>query len=138
MTDRRDADDPVDLEFFARPEYLADVRRLVERLGSQTRLSVTQMDEFLTAVDEAVANAVRHGSPQGERSIVRVTCQPLPAGLVVEVKDQGKGFPVPESPTMPDPDAPGGRGLPLMCALADSVKIASGKKGTTVTLKKIT
>jgi anti-sigma regulatory factor (Ser/Thr protein kinase) len=62
-------------------------------------------------------------------------CQPSAAGLLVRVRDQGKGFAVPKTPRMPSPDAPGGRGLPLMCALADSVEIAAGKRGTTVTLK---
>jgi anti-sigma regulatory factor (Ser/Thr protein kinase) len=94
------------------------------------------MEAFLTAVDEAVANAVRHGSPRGAQSRIHVSCQPLPRGLLVEVRDQGKGFVVPERPRMPDPEASGGRGLPLMCALADSIKITSGRKGTTVTLKK--
>jgi anti-sigma regulatory factor (Ser/Thr protein kinase) len=137
MEDRPNSSEPIALEFRARPEYLAEVRRAVERLGLESGLSSTKLDEFLTAVDEAVANAVRHGSPDGARNVVRVKCLRLPAGLVVEVQDQGKGFPVPTAPKMPAPDAPGGRGLPLMCALADSVKIASNRKGTTVTLKKM-
>ena len=136
MGDRKSDHSPVHLEFFARPEHLSEVRRLVEQLGRKSTLTPVQLDEFLTAVDEAVANAVRHGSPRGERSIVKVTCRPLPGGLLVEVRDQGKGFAVPMSPKMPDPEAAGGRGLPLMCALADAVEIASGKRGTTVTLHK--
>jgi len=136
MKDRQDGDHAVHLEFDARPEFLAEVRRLVERLGAETGLSSTQMEAFLTAVDEAVANAVRHGSPRGAQSRIRVRCEPLPGGLLVEVRDQGKGFVVPDRPPMPDPEAPGGRGLPLMCALADSIEITSGRKGTTVTLKK--
>jgi len=137
MKDRQqDGDHAVHLEFNARPEFLAEVRRQVERLGAGTGLSSTQMEAFLTAVDEAVANAVRHGSPRGAQSRVRVLCQPLPSGLLVEVRDRGKGFVVPEKPCMPDPEAAGGRGLPLLCALADSIEITSGRKGTTVTLKK--
>ena len=127
---------PVELEFFARAEHLTDVRRLVERLGQKTTLSREQLDDLLTAVDEAAANAIRHGSPQGERSLVRVVCHPLPSGLIVEVRDTGAGFAAPHNPTMPGPDAPGGRGLPLMCALADSVEISSSSKGTIVALKK--
>ncbi len=128
---------PVELEFFARPDRLAEVRKLVERLAAKTRLNKEEVEDFLTAVDEAAANAIRHGSPQGERSLVKVVCHILPTALIVEVRDQGNGFFVPGNARMPEPDAPGGRGLPLMCALADTVEIASNPKGTTITLKKL-
>ena len=128
---------PVELEFFARPDQLADVRKLVERLAAKTRLNKEEAEDFLTAVDEAAANAIRHGSPKGERSLVKVVCHTLPAALIVEVRDQGEGFAVPGTTAMPGPEASGGRGLPLMCALADAVEIASSPRGTTITLKKL-
>ena len=128
---------PAELEFFARPDHLADVRRLVERLAAKTALSPDEVSDFLTAVDEAAANAIRHGSPQKERSLVKVICHLLGnRGLLVEVRDTGGGFSKPANAPMPAPDAPGGRGLPLMIALADSVEITSSPKGTTVSLKK--
>lgn len=129
--------EPVELEFFARAEHLADVRKLVDRLASKIMLGREPKSDFLTAVDEAVTNAIRHGSPRGERSLIRVVCRPLPDSLIVEVRDEGQGFPLGASPAMPEPDASAGRGLPLMCALADSVEIAASPKGTTVTLKKL-
>lgn len=128
---------PVELEFYAKAEHLADVRRLVERLATKSSLNREQVSDFLTAVDEATANAIRHGSPQGERNLVRVVCHPLPDALIVEVRDQGTGFATSAMPAMPPPDAQGGRGLPLMCALADKVEVASTPRGTTVTLKKV-
>jgi serine/threonine-protein kinase RsbW len=133
----REDNAPVELEFFARPDQLVDVRRLVERLAAKTRLSREEIDDFLTAVDEAAANAIRHGSPKGDRSLVKVICHTLPTALIIEVRDQGEGFSVPSMSPMPGPEAPGGRGLPLMCALADAVEIASNPKGTTITLKKL-
>ncbi len=130
------ADGPVALEFAAKGEHLAEVRRTVERLGQSTSLSRADLDDLLTAVDEAVANAIRHGSPQGAKSIIQVNCEPHANGLIVEIRDQGAGFVVPESPSMPGPDATGGRGLPLMVALSDAVEIASTPQGTAITLKK--
>lgn len=132
-----DLPEPVELEFFARAEHLSDVRKLVERLSGKTKLNRDQRTDFLTAADEAVTNAIRHGSPNGERSLIRVSCRALSDSLIVEVRDQGAGFAAGPAPAMPSPDSPGGRGLPMMCALADSVEIASSAKGTTITLKKI-
>lgn len=128
---------PVELEFYAKAEHLADVRRLVERLAQKSSLNREQTADFLTAVDEATANAIRHGSPNGERSLVRVLCHSMPDALIVEVRDQGTGFSPPRDPAMPPPEAQGGRGLPLMCALSDMVEVASTPRGTTVTLKKL-
>ena len=128
---------PVELEFFARPDQLADVRKLIERVAAKTRLNKEEVGDVLTAVDEAAANAIRHGSPKGDRSLVKIVCHTLPTALIIEVRDQGTGFAMPSAPPMPGPDALGGRGLPMMCALADAVEIASSPKGTTITLKKL-
>jgi anti-sigma regulatory factor (Ser/Thr protein kinase) len=126
----------VTLEMPARADRLALVRQAVEELAVTTRLSREQTDDLLTAVDEAVANAIRHGS-SGEGDTIRVTCEPSERGLTVRVRDGGRGFAAPHpSPEMPTPEAPGGRGLPLMCALSDSVEFASTPAGTTVTLRK--
>lgn len=123
-------------DFNARPEILVEVRRLVEGAAQTMGLNREQISDLLTAVDEAAANAIRHGSPRGTDSIVHVRCYATPSGLAVEVRDEGKGFAVSGKPRMPAPDATGGRGLPLMIALADTFEVASTPHGTTVTLKK--
>ena len=124
-------------DFPARAEVLSEVRRMVEQCAAQTGLSKMQTEDLLTAVDEAAANAIRHGSPKNDPTAqLRIVCQHTAQWLEVRVRDFGAGFAVPEVPTMPAPDAMGGRGLPLMVALADSVAIASTPTGTTVTLVK--
>lgn len=124
------------LDFPAQPEYLVGVRRQIECVAKQTSLSQTQVEDFLTAVDEAVANAIRHGSPNKENSRIGVSCRRLPDGLIVEVRDEGTGAVFPDDPAMPLPDEIGGRGLPLMQALADSVEITSSENGTLVKVAK--
>jgi serine/threonine-protein kinase RsbW len=131
-----DNDNPVKLEFHAKAEYLSKVRRIVERLSPSASLNREEIDDLLTAVDEAVANAIRHGSPRGEHNRIRVVCGYAPGLMTVEVCDEGGGFSAPGAPVMPGPEAMGGRGLPLMCALADRVEIASTPTGACVTLKK--
>ena len=127
----------VSSDFASRPEVLVEVRRLVEQAAAKTELSKEHIEDLLTAVDEAAANAIRHGSPTtGPNALLRITCVSAPESVEVRVRDFGTGFSVPESPVMPAPDAMGGRGLPLMVALADSVAIESTPRGTTVTLIK--
>jgi anti-sigma regulatory factor (Ser/Thr protein kinase) len=124
-------------EFAARAEHLSEMRRLVEDAAQKVGLNRPQISDLLTAVDEAAANAIRYGSPKGAESRVRLRCYGVPGGIAVEVKDEGRGFPVSGEPRMPAPDATGGRGLPLMIALADTFEVASTPHGTTVTLKKM-
>ena len=124
-------------DFPSRAEVLVEVRRMVEQAAAHTRLAREGIEDLLTAVDEAAANAIRHGAPPGKPdSLLRVTCISSPDSVEVRVRDFGTGFSVPESTAMPAPDATGGRGLPLMVALANSVAIESTPQGTTVTLIK--
>ena len=129
-------DQAADLSFPADARYLSEVRRTVERLARQVHLSQFELNDLLTAVDEAVANAIRYGSPLGAKNTVWVTCRVEGDTLVVSVRDEGSGFPVPSNPEMPGPEAVGGRGLPLMCAVSDTVEIARQNGGTRVTLQK--
>lgn len=128
--------DSIELKFPARAEHLVDVRKAVMRLARATPLGREQVEDYLTAVDEAVANAIRHGSPQGDGNFVCVTCRRSGDALAVEVQDEGTGFPMPRRAPMPGPEAMGGRGLPLMVALADSMEVRSRPQGTRVTLHK--
>ena len=124
-------------DFPARAEILIEIRRMIEGIAEHTHLTKEQTEDLLTAVDEAAANAIRHGSPkEGPKSLVRIHCTGDTKSLRVGVRDFGRGFAVPESPTMPSPEATGGRGLPLMVALATAVEIASSPQGTEVTLTK--
>ena len=136
MNKEGDDRERADLSFPAQPRFLSEVRRTLERMARHARLSQSESQDLLTAVDEAVANAIRHGSPRGEQNTVRVTCETAPNALVVSVQDEGRGFQVASDPQMPEPDAPGGRGLPLMCALADTLEVTRHGGGTRVTLEK--
>jgi len=128
--------DSIELKFPSRAEHLVDVRKAVMRLSRATPLDRQQIEDFLTAVDEAVANAIRHGSPQGDKNFVYVTCRRSDAALAVEVQDEGSGFRMPRRAPMPGPEAMGGRGLPLMIVLADKMEVRSSPQGTIVTLHK--
>jgi serine/threonine-protein kinase RsbW len=97
---------------------------LVIRFAKKYRYGKQQCHEIELAVREAVANAVLHGNRCDAGKKVFLTAAMQPSGLVVCVRDEGKGFD-PES--VRDPLVPGnlmqesGRGLFLVRAYMDEV-----------------
>jgi anti-sigma regulatory factor (Ser/Thr protein kinase) len=89
--------------------------------------------DFLTAVAEAVANAVEHG--RSERPI-EVSCRYTGGRLIATVDDHGVGFSVSAvEPRLPEPLAERGRGLPIMKECTDLFSIRSSPgHGTSVLL----
>lgn len=81
---------------------------------------------FLRLVlEEAVANAIKHGNQQNENLMVEVKCKMLSDCIELEVKDQGTGFDYDTvaDPTLEDLIAkPGGRGVYFINKLMDKVE----------------
>lgn len=86
-------------------------RRALEELAAE--LGEEQRFSLRLLVSELVANAVRHGRQQ-EGATVRLVARKGPERIHVEVSDQGDGF---DWEAYGDSD--GGRGLPLVAALAE-------------------
>jgi serine/threonine-protein kinase RsbW len=89
------------------------------------------------AVDEAIANAIKHGNKHDPGKWVWVRYRVTPESVVAEVRDQGPGF----SPQdVPDPLAPenlergSGRGLFLMRSYMTWVR--HNERGNAITLCK--
>jgi serine/threonine-protein kinase RsbW len=89
------------------------------------------------ALDEALANAVKHGNAGDASKQVMIDLDATPKRVVVSIEDQGPGF-VPEA--LPDPTAdenlsrPNGRGVMLMQAYMTHVEY--NDSGNRVTLTK--
>jgi serine/threonine-protein kinase RsbW len=77
------------------------------------------------ACEEALANALRHGTHHDPDKEVRLVSHVGPDGVRIEIEDDGPGF---NPATVPDPTAPenlereSGRGLLLMRAYMDKVE----------------
>ena len=106
------------------PFAAARVRATVETLSGEHGLSESAAFELKVAVTEALANAIRHGEPPVE---VELECRD--ASIVVEVSDHGTYAQGGESDE-------GGRGVPLMVALADEVELDCGTGWTRLRLHK--
>ena len=113
---------------------LAGVRSaLADALGCEGWTGETAV-RVLTACTEAMANALAHGSGPGAGVEVAFTVSAT--AIRVRVLDEGRsGRRVPAgAPGPPPPSSTGGRGLPLMHALADDVQVCRHGRGTEVLL----
>jgi serine/threonine-protein kinase RsbW len=112
---------------------LPDLRRSVA-------LSLEDVDsavlaDVLLALDEAVSNAIRHGSRAGDP--VEVSVESDSEWVEMSVRDGG---PTPRLPRLPAEPPPvlqtGGRGLWLILQLVDEVRLQRIKDGTRLTMRR--
>ena len=109
-------------EITAHPQNAGHARDRVRALAVQAGFQGLPLADIEIAVGEAVTNAILYGSPSATSHIV-INCFLEQKFFHVEVRDQGNGFdPALLRPTA-DSDALGGRGIRLMRALADEVRL---------------
>jgi serine/threonine-protein kinase RsbW len=90
--------------------------------------------EVQLALTEACANVLEHAGP-GDNYDVDLTI--FPDGCTIDVVDLGVGFDAPDAPRMSGDWAENGRGLALIEALMDDVRLTSQPdRGTVVHLAK--
>lgn len=122
------------LEFPAVPAALAQVRGEVCDLLEPLSIPDPVFFDIRVAVGEALANAIRHGSPRGDADPVSVTVSAYADRVVLVITDRGEGFDG-EASSDGDPYASSGRGVMFMRALMDRVEFAQlPGGGTAVTL----
>ncbi|GAV31058.1 hypothetical protein emb_1d0294 [Coriobacteriaceae bacterium EMTCatB1] len=124
------------LTFAADTAELASARQQVMGLLDGLGISESVMFDIRVAVGEALANAMRHGSPGGTSDVVEVTVEAYEERVAIVVTDQGCGF----DGSLPDESdiyAASGRGVMFMRALMDRVEFAPCESGgTSVRLEK--
>lgn len=107
---------------------LRRVRRITAQWAARVGLSASRADDFVIAVNEIAANAVRYGSPAA-RLLLRVTG----GAAVAEIHDDGRWKP--SAVPLPIAGRSGGMGLALARLVCDEVEIHTGNDGTTVLLR---
>jgi serine/threonine-protein kinase RsbW len=108
---------------------LPAVRRQVADVARRCGLTPERVSDWVTAVNELMTNAVRHGGDAGH---VRVWDN---GGLICEVRDNGRGFSATDHVrprNRPALSAAGGMGLWIAQQMTDDLQIDSSSAGTVV------
>ena len=112
---------------------LPDLRRSVA--GSFEGIDRMVMADVLLALDEAVSNAIRHGSRGG--GPVQVSVESDGEWVEMSVRDSGPTRRLPRLPNEPPPVLEtGGRGLWLILQLVDEVRLQRIGEGTRLIMRR--
>ena len=113
----------------ADPEQLAVIRHQLTDWLAPLQLTEIETADVVLAVDEAAANAVRHAYGTDEEGMVELTLWTEDGTLSIEIVDHGRWRGPQEDPTE------GGRGIPLMSRMSESVLIHHDRRGSRVLLR---
>ncbi|MFC1851784.1 response regulator [candidate division CSSED10-310 bacterium] len=117
--------------------YIKQVNDLIMRIFGQTNLTEEEIVEFEYCLNEALINAVEHGSGLDPDKLVYVSYTLKKDKLIIEIEDEGQGF---DFRSVADPTTeenilnPRGRGIFIMKNYMDEVFY--NEKGTKITLIK--
>ena len=111
------------------PDVRHSVARSLEGVGEDV------LADVLLALDEAVSNAIRHGSQAGEPVLVSVRADG--GWIEMAVRDGGPTPRLPRPPARPPPVLKtGGRGLWLILQLVDEVRLQRIGDGTRLVMRR--
>lgn len=128
--------DPVtEIKVASSPNYLPHLRKIIACIAASAGMDTQEIQDAKLALNEACANAIRHGSPKGDDNFIHIRLSRHDRSVITEVTDEGSGFD-PADVAVRDPARPGGLGIPLMKALSDRVEFEQNGKGMTVRLTK--
>lgn len=108
-------------------------------LIKQMNFSLDDCERIWLAVQEGIANAMKHGNKLDESKIVTLQFAPSHEQIVIQINDQGQGI---DLDSVPNPNLPenllksSGRGIYLMKQVMDSVEMNHSKSGSTLVLVK--
>ncbi|MGD9898275.1 MAG: ATP-binding protein [Calditrichaceae bacterium] len=120
-------------------EYLEKIEAISEKIAAKAGMDESASDDLSIAVTELVNNAIHHGNKDDKSKKVTVTFFPGKKQIKVSISDEGNGF---NPSKVKDPVAPenllaeSGRGIYLVEALMDDLKINLTGSGTEIIIIK--
>lgn len=118
-------------------ESMRNVQEQIAQLLAQLEYPARDCFSVRLALEEALANAVKHGNGRDESKRFRVRCQVNSERVEIEVCDEGTGFAFDQVPSPTDEDRmlqANGRGLALMERFMDRVEFRGN--GSSVLMQK--
>lgn len=124
-----------EFSFPATDHELPNARRRIVAFAEICGMGGTRLFELHVAAGEALANALRHGSPRGADDDITVRFFCYADEVAVEIGDHGTGMDA--APICaPEPTQVAGRGIHFMRTMSDDMLVACGPGGTRVLLVK--
>ncbi|WP_432406094.1 ATP-binding protein [Wukongibacter sp. M2B1] len=120
----------------SKPEYVSVARMTSSVIANKIGFNIEDIEDIKVAVGEACNNAVLHGCGSNCNFDVRFTIGY--DSVIIEIKDEGRGFEVEKCP-IPDMCNPkeGGLGIFIIKSLMDKVEVESSEeKGTVIRMIK--
>lgn len=111
--------------FFSDLNESASIQQQIMEIWLKSGVSDGDLPDLQLALEEGLANAVKHGNQLNPAKQVKVECQLLDDCMIrVTIEDEGAGFnpeEVPDPTDFANLDKPSGRGIVLMRAFMDEV-----------------
>ena len=105
------------------PRWLRVVRAMMQEVSRQAGFSEPERWDIALAVDEALANVIKHAYKGDPNGVVSLTCAAEDGRVEIVLRDQGEAIdPARLEPPPPDEIRPGGRGVFLMRSTMDEVE----------------
>ncbi len=118
----------------SKQDQLKKVIDFVEGLAQQVGFSEDAIVDIAISISEAVNNAILHGNRKNPRKKVRVLVDTIENGIVLKIRDEGRGFTPVDLCDPRDPDnlmKCSGRGILIQKSLMDEVNFRAAPGGGT-------
>jgi anti-sigma regulatory factor (Ser/Thr protein kinase) len=134
------APDRIELKITSDPANLRDVRKKIETFAQSIGMAREMSDEIGLALNEALANVIRHGYDGAKDRQIVVSAERGDGEMHLVIRDWAKPFdPALVKPKIQEKLSPGGVGMLCIHSLMDSVKFERLADGMLLKMtKKIT